>query len=137
MKINGFHNLNFFQLFFYKCLVFFGVFFLIIGAGCTTLELNKAFDGEFNGVENNRLINTYCTSCHNHKLFDSESHVLQVRQKYKRRLFRRTSECRTCHYLEKAWAADHTFRKTRGYKKANRGGFRTFEKKILEESRFN
>ena len=130
MKINGLPDLKCSQLIFHRFFLYFGVFGLLslIGANCTTLELTRAFDGEFNEVTNNRLINAYCTSCHNHKEFDSGQHVPKVRQKYKRRLFRRATECRTCHYFEKNWANDHTSRKTRGPKKANRGGFKEFEK---------
>ena len=106
MKIKGLSNLSCYQLvsqrFFLHFVVFFG-FFLILGLGCSALELTRAFDGEFNGVKNNKLINAYCTSCHNHKEFDSKQHILKVRQKYKRKLFRSRSECRTCHYLEKVW----------------------------------
>ena len=130
MKTNGLPDLNCCQPFFYRFFLYFGVFgifSLILGAGCTTLDLARAFNGEFNGVKNNKLINAYCTSCHNHKKFDSEQH-LKVRQKYRRKLFRRTSECRTCHYLEKVWNKDHSFRKTRRPKQVNRGDFRKFEK---------
>ena len=131
MRIKGLSNLSccqrVSQRFFLYFVVFFG-FFLILGLGCSNLELTRAFDGEFNEVKNNKLINAYCTSCHNHKEFDSGQHVPKVRQKYKRRLFRRATECRTCHYFEKNWANDHTSRKTRGPKKANRGGFKEFEK---------
>ena len=131
MKINVLRDLSSYKQPFYRFLIYFwlfGIVSLITGAGCTTLELTRAFDGEFNGVKNNKLINTYCTSCHNHKDFDSETHLIKIRPKYKRKLFRLTSECRTCHYIQKTWADDHTFRKTRGYKKANRGGFKKFEK---------
>jgi hypothetical protein len=131
MKINDLYDFSVYKPTLYRFFLyfwFFGFFTLMIGTGCTTLDLNKAFNGEFNGVKNNKLINTYCTSCHNHKEFDSELHLDQIRPKYKRRLFRLTSECRTCHYIKKTWADDHTFRKTRGYKKANRGGFKKFEK---------
>jgi len=131
MKIKGLPNLSCCQRvpqrFFLYFVVFLG-FFLILGLGCSKLELTRAFDGEFNEVKNNKLINAYCTSCHNHKEFDPKQHVLKVRQKYKRKLFRSRSECRTCHYLEKVWSKDHTFRKTRRPKQANRGDFREFEK---------
>ena len=131
MKIKGLSNLSCCQLvsqrFFLHFVVFSG-FFLILGLGCSKLELTRAFDGEFNKVKNNKLINAYCTSCHNHKEFDSKQHILKVRQKYKRKLFRSRSECRTCHYLEKMSSKDHIFRKTRRPKQANRGDFREFEK---------
>ena len=131
MKIKGLSNLSccqrVSQRFFLYFVVFFG-FFLILGIGCSNLELTRAFDGEFNKIKNNKLIKAYCTSCHNHKEFDAKQHVFKVRKKYKRKLFRSRSECRTCHYLEKIWSKDHTFRKTRRPKQANRGDFRGFEK---------
>jgi len=116
MKINSFLNLNFPRPFFSRhffYFLFFIIFFIILGGGCTVKEITKAFNGEFNKTENNRVISAYCTSCHNHKEFEAESHVLKVRLKYKTRQFRRTVECRTCHYIEKTWANDHTARKTR------------------------
>ena len=131
MKSKGLPNLSFYQPIYRvrgNCFLVFLGFLLISGAGCSNLELPKAFDGEFSAVKNNKLIYTYCTSCHNHKEFNSEQHVLKVRQKYKRKIFRRTSECRTCHYLEKVWDKDHSFRKTRRPKQVNRGDFRKFEK---------
>ena len=112
-----------------RFLVFLGFLLILgVGAGCSNLELPRAFDGEFSAVKNNKLIHTYCATCHNHKEFNSEQHVLKVRKKYKRKIFRRTSECRTCHYLETVWDKDHSFRKTRRPKQVNRGDFRKFEK---------
>ena len=131
MKIKGLSTLNCCQLVSQRLFLYFVVFmgfFLTLGLGCTNMDLPRAFDGEFNEVKNNKLINAYCTSCHNHQEFDAKRHVLKVRQKYKRKLFRNRSGCRTCHYLEKVWSKDHTFRKTRRPKQVNRGDFREFEK---------
>lgn len=131
MKIKGLSTLNCCQLVSQRLFLYFVVFMgfsLTLGLGCTNMDLPRAFDGEFNEVKNNKLINAYCTSCHNHKEFDAKRHVLKVRQKYKRKLFRNRSGCRTCHYLEKVWSKDHTFRKTRRPKQVNRGDFREFEK---------
>jgi len=131
MKIKGLSTLNCCQLVSQRLFLYFVVFmgfFLTLGLGCTNMDLPRAFDGEFNEVKNNKLINAYCTSCHNHKEFDAKRHVLKVRPKYKRKLFRNRSGCRTCHYLEKVWSKDHTFRKTRRPKQVNRGDFREFEK---------
>ena len=114
-----------FTLFF---LCFWGVCFLF-WSGCTKPEVTRAFDGEFDKVKNNELINSYCTSCHNHKKFDSEQHVLEIRQKYRRKFFRRTSECRVCHYIEKTWMSSHSSRKTRRPKEVNKGSFRELERK--------
>ena len=109
--------------------VIFLVGFLFLETGCSQLELTRAFQGEFNSERNNKVIGEYCTSCHIHKEFDSEQHVTEVRPKYRRRLFRITTECRTCHYLEKHWVYNRVLRKTRRPQEANQGGFREFEKK--------
>ena len=108
--------------------VIFLVGFLFLETGCSQLELARAFQGEFNSERNNKVIGEYCTSCHIHKEFDSEQHVTEVRPKYRRRLFRITTECRTCHYLEKHWVYNRVLRKTRRPQEANRGVFRKFEK---------
>jgi len=109
--------------------VIFLVVFLFLETGCSQLELVRAFQGEFNSERNNKVIGEYCTSCHIHKEFDSEQHVTEVRPEYRRRLFRITTECRTCHYLEKHWVYNRVLRKTRRPQEANQGGFREFEKK--------
>ena len=113
----------------YLCSVIFLVVFLFLETGCSQLELARAFQGEFNSERNNKVIGEYCTSCHIHKEFDSEQHVTEVRPEYRRRLFRITTECRTCHYLEKHWVYNRVLRKTRRPQEANQGGFREFEKK--------
>ena len=109
--------------------VIFLVGFLFLETGCSQLELTRAFQGEFNSERNNKVIGEYCTSCHIHKEFDSEQHVTEVRPEYRRRIFRITTECRTCHYLEKHWVYNRVLRKTRRPQEANQGGFREFEKK--------
>ena len=107
--------------------VFF-VIFLLLGTGCSKLEIVRAFQGEFNSQKNNKVIGEYCTSCHIHREFDSKQHVAKVRLEYRRRLFITTTECRACHYLEKQWVHDGVLRKTRRPREANRGDFREFEK---------
>ena len=96
------------------------------------MELARAFQGEFNSQRNNKVISEYCTSCHIHKEFDSEQHVAEVRPEYRRRLFRTTTECRACHYLEKRWVHNTVLRKTRRPQEANRGDFKEFEKKYIK-----
>ena len=102
--------------------------FLFFGAGCSQLELVRAFHGEFNSQRNNKVIGDYCTSCHIHKAFDSGQHVAKMRPQYKRRLFRITTECRACHYLDKLWVHNAVLRKTRRPQEVNRGYFKKFEK---------
>ena len=110
-----------------------GIFLVIsffLGTGCSELELARAFQGEFNPLKNNKVIGEYCTSCHIHKEFSSGLHVAEVRSEYKRRLFRTTTECRACHYLEKQWVHDKFLRKTRRPRDVNRGYFKEFEKEF-------
>ena len=135
MKTTDLFDLNRSQSALYRSCLYFGLFlffFLILGTGCSTLELSQAFEGRFNSEKNNKVISKYCTSCHIHREFDSEQHVPKIRLKYKRRVFRRTAECRTCHYLEKNWSYNHNFRKTRRPREANRGSFIEFEKEYLK-----
>ena len=109
----------------------FAVFFLL-GVGCTSLELTRAFQGEFSSKKNNKVIGEYCASCHIHKKFDSKQHVTEVRPEYRRRFFRTTTECRARHYLEKRWTHSEVLRKTRRPQEVNRGKFRGFEKKYTK-----
>ena len=137
MKTIDLFDLDCFQPGVYRPCPYFGSFlvlFLILGTGCSSLELAQAFNGEFNAKKNNKVISEYCTTCHIHKEFNSEQHTSEIRLKYKRRVFRYTEECRTCHYLENDWARDHNFRKTRRPREANRGSFRKFEKEYLKHS---
>ena len=108
------------------------VIFLIFGAGCSNLELDRAFEGKFPPSKNNKIIDGYCVSCHIHKEFDSEQHLVDVRLDYKSRFFRTARECRACHYIEKEWLHNNVFRKTRRPKDANRGVFRSFERKEMK-----
>ena len=116
----------------YICSGIFLVLFLFLEAGCSKLELVRAFQGEFNSQRNNKVIGEYCTSCHIHKEFDSEQHVAEVRPEYRRRLFRTTTECRACHYLKKQWVHNSVLRKTRRPQEANRGIFKKFEKEFTK-----
>ena len=111
--------------------VFF-VIFLLLGTGCSKLEIVRAFQGEFNSQKNNKVIGEYCTSCHIHRKFDSKQHVTAVRTEYRRRLFRTTTECRVCHFLKKQWVHNSVLRKTRRPQEVNRGAFKKFEKKYTK-----
>ena len=108
------------------------VIFLIFGAGCSDLDLDRAFEGEFPSSKNNKIIDGYCVSCHIHKEFDSEKHLVDIRLDYKSQFFRAARECRACHYIEKEWLHNNVFRKTRRPEDANRGVFRSFERKEMK-----
>ena len=114
--------------------VFSGFGFAIL-SGCTHMEVEKAFKGDLRPGKANKVIGNYCQSCHIHKGFDPLLHVANVRSLYKRRVFRKSRECRSCHYLEKNWMHNQHKRKTRMPNDANRGKFKKFEKKEIDRLR--
>jgi len=103
--------------------------------GCSHVEVEEAFKGDLRPGQANKIISNYCQSCHIHKDFDSLLHVANIRKLYKRRVFRKSRECRSCHYIEKAWVHDQHERKTRMPDDANRGKFKKFEKKEIARLR--
>ncbi|CAI2717644.1 protein of unknown function [Nitrospina watsonii] len=108
---------------------------LLIGTGCYTLKIERAFEGEFQSFENNRVINEYCISCHLHRDFSSTTHVEEVSLNYNRKVFRYATECRVCHYLEKHWYLNDFLRKTRRPENANEGEYKLFEREFLESQK--
>ena len=114
--------------------VFSGIGFAIL-SGCAPMEVEKAFRGDLKPGKANKVIGNYCQSCHIHKGFDPLLHVASVRSLYKRRVFRKSRECRSCHYLEKNWMHNQHKRKTRMPDDANRGKFKKFEKKEIDRLR--
>ncbi len=113
----------------------FSVFLLTMLAGCTHLEVEQAFKGELRPGKANKVIGEYCQSCHIHQDFDPPLHVSSVRGLYKRPVFRKARECRSCHYIEKRWMYNQHKRKTRMPADANRGKFIKFEKKEISRLR--
>ena len=114
--------------------VFSGFGFAIL-SGCSPMEVEKAFRGDLPPGKANKVIGNYCQSCHIHKDFDPLLHVSNVRSLYKRRVFRKARECRSCHYIEKNWMHNQHKRKTRMPDDANRGKFKKFEKKEIDRLR--
>ena len=104
-------------------------------SGCAPMEIDKAFSGDLPPGKANKIIGNYCQSCHIHKDFDPLLHVANVRKLYKRRVFRKSRECRSCHYIEKDWMHNQHARKTRMPGDANRGKFKKFEKKEIARLR--
>ena len=96
-------------------------------SGCYTRRIEEAFNGDFTAEKNNRMINEYCQSCHIHKDFVPGPHVAEISPKYKMKIFRKATECRTCHYLEKKFAENDFSRKTRTPSEVNRGKYRGFK----------
>ena len=113
----------------------FSLFFLAILGGCSHVDVEKAFKGDLRPGKANKLIAEYCQSCHIHKDFDPPSHVSSVRSLYKRPVFRKARECRSCHYIEKDWMYNQHGRKTRMPADANKGKFKKFEKKEISRLR--
>ena len=104
---------------------------LALLTGCSNGEVEQAFKGEFGAGKANKIIGEYCQSCHIHKDFDPSLHVSNVRSLYKRPVFIKARECRSCHYIEKDWMHNQHERKTRMPDDANRGKFRKFEEKEM------
>ena len=104
---------------------------LALLTGCSNVEVEQAFKGEFRAGKANKIIGEYCQSCHIHKDFDPSLHVSNVRSLYKRPVFIKARECRSCHYIEKDWMHNQHERKTRMPDDANRGKFRKFEEKEM------
>jgi|TARA_B100000315_G_scaffold237050_1_gene253457 hypothetical protein len=73
---------------------------IVIIASCSTPSLQRAFEGEFSKVENNRVIFEYCQSCHVHNDLIPAPHVADKTGRYQSKKFRETRECRTCHYIK-------------------------------------
>lgn len=69
-------------------------------ASCSTPPLERAFEGEFPLVENNRVIFEYCQSCHVHRDLIPSTHVAKETDLYQSKKFKETTECRTCHYIK-------------------------------------
>ena len=107
------------------------IFLLAMLLGCAHPDIERAFKGDLRAGKANKVIWEYCQCCHIHKDFDPPLHVSNVRSLYKRPVFRKARECRSCHYLEKNWMYNQHGRKTRMPADANRGKFRKFEKKEM------
>ena len=109
------------------------LFFLVVFAcsGCEKDVVKEAFKGTYSAGRNNKIINEYCQSCHVHAGFVPDRHIDDMNSSYTKRLFRTTSECRTCHYLEENILGD-TLRKHRRPDAANRGSYREFMKEEME-----
>jgi uncharacterized membrane protein YraQ (UPF0718 family) len=123
-----------YRVFFFRIIL---AVLIFISAGCADRRIEDAFQGKFTSAENNKVINEYCKSCHIHKTFDPADHMSSIRSYYKSPYFKRTHECRACHYIEKNWVTNNYHRKTRNPKKANRGAFRDFEHAEIKQLKKN
>ena len=102
---------------------------LFLSLGCNTVDVEKAFNGEFSRAKNNKLINNYCLNCHVHKDFNAQDHIIEKRKSYKKSFYRKTSDCKTCHYVEKIWSRNDLKRKTRYPALVGKGQFLEYEHK--------
>jgi hypothetical protein len=114
-----------------QCLLMF--YMLAVFSGCSNMGVEKAFRGDLTPRKANMIIGEYCESCHIHKDFDPPLHVSKVRNLYRRPVFKKARECRSCHYIEKNWTYNQHERKTRMPEDANRGKFKKFEKKEMSK----
>ena len=101
------------------------IFILILASGCADRRLDNAFDGDFTADKNNKVITDYCQSCHIHKDFDPEPHFEDSGKKYRGASFRKTRQCRSCHYIKRDWLynsiSQHTrFPASRSKRRTNR-----------------
>ena len=62
--------------------------------------LQNAFKGKYSSVRNNKIINSYCQKCHTRENFKPNDHILAKRFLYKKKFYKKASECRNCHQLE-------------------------------------
>jgi hypothetical protein len=108
------------------------VFGLLASLGCAEVEVTEAFKGNYDKVKNNKVISDYCQSCHIHKEFNPSEHIHLMQTNYRRTVFKRAEECRICHYVEKHLIYDQFLRKTRRPDDANRGMYKSFERKQLK-----
>tara|TARA_B100001123_G_C14480007_1_gene697952 strand:+ start:28 stop:468 length:441 start_codon:yes stop_codon:yes gene_type:complete len=134
MPLIGFNLSNFSFLTivrFFKLFLFFILFF----CGCLNLEVEKAFNGEFSRTKNNKVINDYCLNCHVHRNFHAKKHILTKRKSYKKNFYRKASDCRTCHYVEKIWEWNDLRRKTRYPSLVRKGFFLDFESKEIKKKK--
>ena len=109
--------------------LFFIIFLLGSFVGCYSLGVEDAFKGKFSSVKNNKLINDYCQSCHIHQNFNPGKHIFAKRQLYRRKLYKRASDCRICHYVKPVWGREVLIRKTRYPREVQLGKYRKFEKR--------
>jgi len=84
----------------YKAVILSIGFVMISFVGCSNNKVRKAFKGELTPVEANKVATEYCQSCHVHKTFEPNDHVISVSKLYSQEEFIRAKECRQCHTLD-------------------------------------
>ncbi len=75
-----------------------GVFFVI---SCTRSPIERAINRDLLPSEANVIVTSQCQGCHVHAKFDSDAHMLLVRQRYAEgNPLREAKECLECHVLK-------------------------------------
>lgn len=81
---------------------------------CSRTPVERAISGKFTPEKNNKIITGYCTSCHTHKDFKADPHLVLVSTVYEKEPYLGATECRTCHRVKlKGWANPWVKRTTR------------------------
>ena len=61
--------------------------------------------GGYEGDRNNKIIISYCTSCHSHKDFKAPPHLETVSTLYADAPYKGATDCHVCHNVDiKGWA---------------------------------
>lgn len=106
---------------------------LVLASCYYTPDVVRAFDGDYSEEENQKVITEYCQSCHNHRNFEPESHMDEMRALYKKRLYQAARSCRLCHYVEDNFVGDEITRGTRRPGEVKRGKHRAYEKEFIHD----
>ncbi|MEE8209578.1 MAG: hypothetical protein V3R38_02385 [bacterium] len=69
-------------------------------AGCARSPVEQAIAGKFDAERNNKIVTSYCSSCHSHKDFKPDPHLALVSTLYEKKPYQGATECRTCHQLK-------------------------------------
>lgn len=81
------------------------IFLAAVSAGCARSPVEEALAGKYEAEKGNKIVTSYCTSCHSHKDFEASSHLDTVSTLYEEKPYRGASECRVCHGVQlKGWA---------------------------------
>lgn len=74
---------------------------LFVGISCTRTPLQRAINRELLPSEANVIVTSQCQGCHVHAKFDSDAHLLLIKEKYSEsNPLRDARECLECHVLK-------------------------------------
>ena len=81
--------------------------FVLALYGCQKANIENAFNNDYDPQINNRIISEYCISCHTHKDFDKDGHIMGMSLEYSEKKFSDAKECTVCHeYSKDFWTGD-------------------------------